>query len=249
MHELDAFLDVRDVHVSYGVVPAVRGVSLHVRAGEVVAILGRNGVGKTTTLAAIAGLVDPRSGMVCFDGEDLAGLRPERRVRNGIVLVPEGRGVFPALSVAENLLMGSYRRGVRRHQRAEREERAFDVFPELLRLRNRSAGSLSGGEQQMLVTARALLAEPRLLMMDEPSLGLSPIAIDRLYATFTQLRSEGIALLIVEQYVDVALSHSDRAYVLDRGAVVMHGDSTELATSQELLDTYLATVPDKGATA
>lgn len=242
-------LEVRDIHVSYGAVPALRGVSLQVADGEAVAILGRNGVGKTTTLFAIAGLVDPSQGEVRFEGTDLAGLRPERRIGNGIVLVPEGRGTFPDLDVSENLRMGSYHRRLSRAQHAEAEARVFELFPELEARRRQPAGSLSGGEQQMLVTARGLLAEPRILLMDEPSLGLSPIAIQRLYEIFGRLRQEGIALVVVEQYVDLALRFTDRAYVLDRGTVVMEGSSSELASSHELLDAYLASVPDnEGAT-
>ncbi len=247
MPDAAPMLEVRDIEVSYGVVPAVRGVSIEVCPGEAVAVLGRNGVGKTTTLFAIAGLVTPTAGSVRFEGSDLAGLRPERRIHEGIVLVPEGRGVFPGLTVSENLLMGSYHRGASRRQRAEREERALELFPQLAARRHQAAGSLSGGEQQMLVTARALLAEPRLLMMDEPSLGLAPVIVDRLYEIFADLRAQGIALLIVEQYVDVALSFTDRAYVIDRGRVAMHGRSSELASSHELLDAYLATTPDRGA--
>lgn len=239
-----SFLEVRDLHVSYGAVPALRGVSLSVGAGESVAILGRNGVGKTTTLNAIAGVVEPDRGEVRLEGVDLGKLRPERRIRRGLVLVPEGRGIFPGLTVVENLRLGPYH--LRRHRaaRAGVEARAFDLFPELARCRDQRAGSLSGGEQQMLVTARAVLAEPHLLLLDEPSLGLSPIAVERLYEIFTRLRADGIALLIVEQYVHLALDFTDRAYVLDRGSVVMQGDSGELAASQEVVDAYLASVHD-----
>ena len=244
-----SLLEVRDLHVAYGAVPALRGVSLEVADGEAVAILGRNGVGKTTTLFAIAGLVDPSPGEVRLGGADLAGLRPERRIGKGIVLVPEGRGTFPDLDVSENLRMGAYHLRLSRAQQAEGQARAFELFPELAARRHQAAGSLSGGEQQMLVTARALLAQPRILLMDEPSLGLSPIAIERLYDMFASLRREGIALVVVEQYVELALRFTDRAYVLDRGTVAMEGPSRELASSHELLDAYLASVPDnKGVT-
>lgn len=242
----EAFLSVRDLHVSYGPVTALRGVTIEVAVGEAVAILGRNGVGKTTTLRAIAGLVDPRPGEVRFEDADLDGLRPEHRIRRGIVLVPEGRSVFPDLDVAENLRMGSYHRRLPRRRHEAEVARVLDLFPELAARRHQHAGSLSGGEQQMLVTARALLAEPRLLLMDEPSLGLAPIAVDRLYEIFTQLRQAGIALVIVEQYVDLALQFTDRAYVLDRGIVAMQGASNDLASSHELIEAYLATVPNDG---
>jgi branched-chain amino acid transport system ATP-binding protein len=242
--DLEPLVEVDDVHVSYGAVPALRGVSLRVDAGEAVAILGRNGVGKSTTLAAIAGLVRPSAGSVRMNGFDVAGIKPEHRVQRGVVLVPEGRGIFPELDVVENLSMGCYRRRLRRSALAEAHERAFAMFPELGARRTQQAGSLSGGEQQMLVTARGLLTEPRVLMVDEPSLGLAPIAVDRLYELFGTLRAEGIAVVVVEQYVDLALRFTDRAYLLDRGTVVMEGPSATLASSHELVGAYLATIPD-----
>jgi len=226
--------------VSYGPVTAVRDVDIEVREGEVLAVLGRNGAGKTTTMKALAGLLPVAGGRITYDGADVTEMAAEDRVRRGIVLVPEGRGVFADLTVRENLVMGAYHR--RRPARALTDdiERVTERFPRLTERINQRAGSLSGGEQQMLAIARGLMAEPSVLMIDEPSLGLAPVIVDHLYEFLGGLAATGITLVIVEQYVHVALGIADRAYVLDKGQIALQGSASALRASPELIDTYLA---------
>ena len=226
--------------VSYGPVTAVRDVDIEVREGEVLAVLGRNGAGKTTTMKALAGLLPVSGGRIRHDGVDVTEMAAEDRVRRGIVLVPEGRGVFADLTVRDNLLMGAYHR--RRPARALRDdiERVTGPFPRLTERIDQRAGSLSGGEQQMLAIARGLMAEPSVLMIDEPSLGLAPVIVDQLYEHLGGLAATGITLVIVEQYVHVALGIADRAYVLDKGEVALQGSAAALRASPDLIDTYLA---------
>jgi branched-chain amino acid transport system ATP-binding protein len=219
------------------------GVDLHVGAGEAVALLGRNGAGKTSTLKALAGLLPVAGGRIRFDGRDVSGVPAERRVGMGVALAPEGRGVFPQLSVKENLAMGAFHRRLRGRAMQQEIERVTERFPRLQERLTQQAGSLSGGEQQMLALARGLMSAPRLLMIDEPSLGLAPIVVEQLYDLLASLKAEGLTLLIVEQYVEVALGLTDRAYVLDKGRVALEGASAELAESPELVDTYLAGAP------
>ena len=238
-------LEAAGLHVSYGAVPAVRGIDVAIATGEAVALLGRNGAGKTTTLRALSGLLSPHRGTVTFEGADITTMPAERRVRRGIALVPEGRGIFPKLSVRENLAMGAYGRRLRPGGLSAEIERVTEHFPRLRERLKQTGGSLSGGEQQMLAVARGLMAAPRLLMMDEPSLGLAPVIVEQLYARFDALRSEGLTVLIVEQYVEVALGFADRAYVLDKGTVALHGTARELAESAELVEAYLAAAPEE----
>jgi branched-chain amino acid transport system ATP-binding protein len=226
-------------------VPAVRGIDLTVAEGEAVALLGRNGAGKTTTLRALAGVLPPDRGTISFDGDDIALVPTEQRVRRGIALVPEGRGIFPQLTVRENLTMGAYGRRLRAGSVGSEIDRVTEHFPRLRERLKQTAGSLSGGEQQMLAVARGLMAAPRLLMLDEPSLGLAPVIIEQLYDQLANLRSEGLTILVVEQYVEVALGFVDRAYVLDKGVVALAGTAVELATSSELVDTYMAAAPEE----
>jgi branched-chain amino acid transport system ATP-binding protein len=233
-------LEASDLHVSYGPVPAVRGVSLRVGAGEAVAILGRNGAGKTTTLRALAGLTLPSAGAISFAGQDLTHAPPLRRVRAGIALAPEGRGMFPGFTVRDALSMGAYHRKLSRAKVDDEIERVTERFPRLRERLKQASGSLSGGEQQMLAVARALMGQPKVLLLDEPSLGLAPVIVDHLYDLFRTIRDEGISVLVVEQYVEVALDFVDRAYVLDKGVVALEGDAAELAASPELVDTYLS---------
>lgn len=239
-------LDIRDLAVRYGEIPAVRGIDLHLEAGQMLAVLGRNGAGKTTTLRAIAGAVAADRGRVELGGEDLTGLPAEQRVRHGVVLVPEGRHLFPDLTVADNLAMGAYHRKLRRRAIAEEIEIVTEDFPRVRERLLQPAGSLSGGEQQLVAVARALMSRPRLLMADEPSLGLAPIVVEMLYELFAGLRAAGLALLVVEQYADVALSVADRAVVIDKGRVALDGDAQDLARSAELLNAYLS--PDEETT-
>lgn len=233
-------IEARDLSVSYGPVTAVRNVDLEVRDGEVLAILGRNGAGKTTTMKALAGLLPVSGGRIVHDTTDVSELSAEERVRRGIVLVPEGRGVFADLTVRENLRMGAYHR--RRPARALRDDidRVTTQFPRLTERLDQRAGSLSGGEQQMLAIARGMLSEPSVLMIDEPSLGLAPVIVDQLYGFLGSLASTGVTLLIVEQYVHIALGIADRAYVLDKGEIALEGTAEELQASPDLINTYLA---------
>jgi branched-chain amino acid transport system ATP-binding protein len=234
-----ALLEVNDIDVFYGSVQALRGVSLHVEAGERVALLGANGAGKTTTLRTISGLLAPRRGSIVFDGEDIAGLPAYTVVRRGVAHGPEGRALFPGLTVEENLRFGYL---PRRKEKAGYEaalERAFDYFPRLGERRKQAAGTMSGGEQQMLVVARALMSSPRLLIVDELSLGLAPKIVSLLFDIIRDVNATGTAVLIVEQFVHMALENTDRAYVLAKGEAVLEGRSSDLLGSEELLASYL----------
>jgi len=229
-------LELDDVHARYGLVEALHGVSLNVGEGEVVAVLGGNGAGKTTTLRAVSGLVST-SGEVRFAGERITRAAPERVARAGVAHVPEGRGIFQELSVYENLRLGAY---LRRKGFAESYERACGLFPFLEARRQQQAGTLSGGEQQMLAIARALMSRPRLLLLDEPSLGLAPIVVREIFGILGDLNEkEGLAVLVVEQNAKLALRSSSRAYVLEVGRVALEGPSTELADDESVRNSYL----------
>jgi branched-chain amino acid transport system ATP-binding protein len=230
-------LDVTGLTVAYGAVVAVRDVSLSVAPGEIVAALGPNGAGKSTLLRAIAGAQKPQRGTIAFDGRPLVGLSPEAVVRRGVALVPEGRHVFPNLTVHENLTIG----GIARSDRAEIQadaERWLERFPILGERSGQLAGTLSGGEQQQLAIARALMSRPRMLLLDEPSLGLAPIFVDRIFELIAELRSDGVTVLLVEQNVHRALEVADRAYVLSVGSVVASGP-TDTLVEGELERAYL----------
>jgi branched-chain amino acid transport system ATP-binding protein len=229
-------LELEDVHARYGPVEALHGVSLSVGEGEVVAVLGGNGAGKTTTLRAVSGLVTT-SGQVRFGGENITRAAPERAARAGIAHVPEGRGIFGELSVDENLRLGAY---LRRGGFAQGYERVSGYFPWLERRRAQQAGTLSGGEQQMLAIARALMSRPRLILLDEPSLGLAPIVVREIFGILGDLNEkEGLAVLVVEQNAKLALRSSSRAYVLEVGRVALEGPSTELAEDESVRNSYL----------
>jgi branched-chain amino acid transport system ATP-binding protein len=233
-------LELREVAASYGSVEAVRSVTLTVPDGATVALLGRNGAGKTTTLRVISGVVRPRRGEVWFEGQRLDGLRPDAIARLGVAHVPEGRHVFPALSVMENLATGAYWRRLGRGDVRREATQVLEYFPALLPHRRQPAGSLSGGEQQMLAIARALIARPRLLMVDEPSLGLSPVLVDELYKRLRVLnREEKVTVLLVEQYVDLALEIADYAYVLEKGELVLQGPARDLESHPEVVSAYV----------
>lgn len=233
-------ITVDDLAVEYGPVRAVRDLCVEIREGEVLAVLGRNGAGKTTTMKALAGLLPAAAGRIRDGDDDITNLDPEERVRRGLVLVPEGRGMFADLSVRENLIMGAYARGKGARTLRDDLDRVTEPFPRLRERMTQRAGSLSGGEQQMLAVARGLMAEPRVLMIDEPSLGLAPVIVDQLYEFLAEVSKGGVTLVIVEQYVQVALGIADRAYVLDKGEIALEGDADELKDSPELIDTYLA---------
>jgi branched-chain amino acid transport system ATP-binding protein len=232
-------LEVRGLCAGYGPVQVLFGVDLDVHAGEVVAVLGPNGAGKTTLLRALAGRLRPSAGTVTLDGEPVGGLSPERVVGRGLVHVAEGRHVFPGLTVAENLRLGAYARRVGKDQFAAELDRVVQLFPRLAERSKQPAGRLSGGEQQMLVLARALLAGPRILMVDEASLGLAPNVVAFLFDTLRRLTEGGLTVLLVEQYVGLALKLAGRGYVLRRGRVALAGTSAELGQAGVVEASYL----------
>jgi branched-chain amino acid transport system ATP-binding protein len=230
-------LTVSGLEVAYGAVQALEGVSLRVGEGEVVTVIGSNGAGKTTLMKTIAGLLRPRAGNVAFQGTDITRMEAHAVVRQGVALVPEGRQVFGRMSVRENLLMGAYGRG---GEDLEADfEHCFDLFPRLNERRGQRAGTLSGGEQQMLAIARGLMSRPRLLLMDEPSLGLAPRLVRETFEVVESLRRHGTTILMVEQMARQALRASDRAYVLEHGRIVREGPSAELLEDPSLLGAYL----------
>jgi len=230
-------LEVSDIHAGYPGVPVLRGVGLEVRTGEVVAVLGANGVGKTTLNKVLSGLLVPDRGLVVFDGADITGARPERIVAAGLIQVPEGRKIFPNMSVRENLELGSVRRG--RVRRSHNMAHVFDLFPRLAERSRQMAGTLSGGEQQMLAIGRGLMAEPRLLILDEPSLGLSPLLVEEVFGLIRRISADGLAVLLVEQNVVQSLETAQRAYVLENGAIVLDGPCTRLLGDPALEHAYL----------
>ena len=230
-------LDVKGLRGGYGRIEVLRGIDVAVRPAEVVALLGSNGAGKTTLNNTLSGLLPSFSGTIRFADRDLTGARYTEIVAAGLVHVPEGRRVFPNLSVQENLELGSYRRA--RAKRAANLERVFAIFPRLKERVTQSAGTLSGGEQQMLAIGRGLMAEPRLLILDEPSLGLSPVAVEELFALIGRLNQEGLPILLVEQNVGQSLEIAHRAYVLENGAILFQGTPAELLANAELKRAYL----------
>ena len=238
---MTALLEVRDLCSGYGALQVLFGVSLRVDEGEVVALMGSNGAGKTTTLRTITGLLRTMSGEVAVDGVPVRGMLPERLVEKGIVMVPEGRGMLRDLSVSENLTLGAYTVADKAQVRASLA-RAFDTFPILFERREQKAGTLSGGQQQMLALARALMASPRLMLVDEASLGLSPVMTERAFSLIAEVnRTSGVAVLIVEQNV-LALDLADRAYILEKGQVVSSAEGADVRTMQgELREAYLGT--------
>lgn len=231
-------LEVRDLHVYYGGIHALQGISMDVADGAVVTMLGANGAGKTSTLRTILGLVHPRGGTIKFDGTSLVGKRPHAIVEMGIAMAPEGRRIFPDLTVWENLLMGAYSRTD--HQGVQDDlNRVFQLFPRLAERKGQRGGTLSGGEQQMLAVARALMAHPKLLLLDEPSLGLAPVLITELYRAFAQIHTEGRTILLVEQNARAALSIAQYGYVLETGRIVAQGPVQELRDSDLVRRAYL----------
>ena len=230
-------LEVRDLRVTYGHVEAVRGVSLSVAEGRIVTLIGSNGAGKTSILSALAGLVRPRSGSVTLDGSDVTGVPAHRAVAAGLALVPEGRAILGRMSIEENLVLAGEKRQERSGLRAAIEEQ-YRRFPVLGERRKLQAGTLSGGEQQMLAFARALLMRPRILLLDEPSMGLSPILVDRIFETVERIHREGVTVLLVEQNARLALDISDYGYVLERGSLVAEGPAADLARDPRVQAAY-----------
>jgi branched-chain amino acid transport system ATP-binding protein len=231
-------LTLENVNVYYGGIHALRGVSLRVEAGEVVTLIGANGAGKSTTLRAITGLLTPRSGRISFEGADITGLPAHQLVGRGISMAPEGRGIFANLTVLENLEMGAYL--VRDQAQIRNDiERAFTLFPRLRERVKQRSGTLSGGEQQMLAIARALMSRPKLLLLDEPSLGLAPIVCHTIFTTIDEIKATGTTVLLVEQNANAALKHSDRGYVLETGAVTLEGSAASIAGDPRIRAAYL----------
>jgi branched-chain amino acid transport system ATP-binding protein len=231
-------LTLENVSVNYGAIEALTDISMHIEKGEVVTLIGANGAGKTTTLRTITGLLSPTVGRIMFEGEQISGMPAHKLVAKGISMSPEGRGVFANLSVRENLQMGAYLQKNKR-QIAEDMERAFTMFPRLKERESQKAGTLSGGEQQMLAMGRALMSRPRLLLLDEPSLGLAPLVVHTIFQAIDEIRGKGTTILLVEQNAKAALGHSDRAYVLETGNMVMTGPSKELAADPRIKEAYL----------
>ena len=234
---MTALLDIQGLRGGYGRVEVLRGVDLRVNAGEMVALLGSNGAGKSTLNKMVCGLCPAWSGSVRFDGQDLSGAHYREVVKAGLIQVPEGRKVFPNLSVLENLELGSFTRA--RERRASNLEKVFGIFPRLRERIRQNAGTMSGGEQQMLAIGRGLMAEPVLLILDEPSLGLSPLLVEEMFTLIRRLRDDGLAVLLVEQNVGQSLEIADRAYVLENGSVRFSGKPDELLDSDELRRAYL----------
>jgi branched-chain amino acid transport system ATP-binding protein len=233
----EALLDISDLRSGYGDTDVLRGIDLKVDAGEIVAVLGSNGVGKSTLNRTISGLLRARSGAIRFDGAAIEREKPAAIVARGLIHVPEGRRIFPNLSVSENLDLGSYRRAGAR--RAANRDRVFAIFPRLRARGAQAAGTLSGGEQQMLAIGRGLMAEPRLLILDEPSLGLSPLLVEELFALIARIHAEGVAVLLVEQNVVQSLEISGRAYILAEGQCVMSGQAAQISADPALKRAYL----------
>ena len=233
-----ALLEVENLHVYYGAIHAIKGVTLEVDEGKIVTLIGANGAGKSTTLNTISGLLRPREGGVRLGGEDLTAVPPHKIVLKGVVQVPEGRRIFGRLTVEENLEMGAFTRTDKEGIRDGRE-RVFSLFPRLKERRNQVAGTLSGGEQQMLAIGRALMARPRLLLMDEPSMGLAPILVEQIFDAIRGINRQGTTILLVEQNAFMALDVAHRGYVLQTGTIVLSGPASELAANQEVKRAYL----------
>ena len=234
-----SLLSVRGLTVNYGHVEAVRGIDLDLEAGQITTLVGANGAGKSTTLMALSGLVKKAAGRVLFDGQDISGVAPHRIVANGLVQVAEGRATLTSLSVRENLELGAYTRRDGAAARARSIDHVYSLFPRLAERATQMAGSLSGGEQQMLAIGRALMAQPRLLLLDEPSMGLAPIIVQDIFRTLQRINAEGLTIFLVEQNVKQALKLAQRAYVLENGRIVLQGSGAELLGDPRVQAAYL----------
>lgn len=232
-------LEVKDLHVFYGRIEAIKGISFHVNEGEIVTLIGANGAGKTTTLRTISGVRTVAQGSIFFEGEDITKMAPHDRVKRGICHAPEGRGIFPGMTVRENLEMGTYVRGEKGQQKEKDMERVMHLFPRLRERIGQMGGTLSGGEQQMLAIGRALMSNPRLLLLDEPSMGLAPKLIAQIFTIIKEINSEGISVLLVEQNATQALRTAQRGYVLETGYVVKTGAGNDLLVDPAVRAAYL----------
>lgn len=233
-----ALLEVKDLQVFYGVIQAIKGISFEVNQGEIVTLIGANGAGKTTTMQSIMGLIKPRGGSVVYDGKEITGMPTHKIVGMGMTQVPEGRRVFSELTVYENLLMGAYTEKDRSKIKEDIEE-IYTIFPRLGERKSQVAGTLSGGEQQMLAMGRAIMSHPKLLMLDEPSMGLSPALVDQVFEIIKHFHKTGTTILLVEQNANKSLAISDRAYVLENGRITVTGTGSELMASEEIRKAYL----------
>jgi branched-chain amino acid transport system ATP-binding protein len=236
---MTAIMEVENLRVAYGKIEAVKGISFTVQPGEVVTLIGSNGAGKTTTLRTISGLIAPKSGSVAFKGKRIDGMAAHKILQLGLAHSPEGRRIFPAMSVQENLMLGAYARTDGAGEIQKDLERAYEMFPILSERRAQSAGTFSGGEQQMLAMGRALMSRPEMLMLDEPSMGLSPIMMQKIMSTIVELRSQGTTILLVEQNAQAALSLADQGHVLEVGSIVVSGPGKDLLTNDEVRKAYL----------
>ena len=234
---MGTMLKVEDLHVYYGSIHAIKGVSFEVNEGEIVTLIGANGAGKSTTLNTVGGLLKPRSGKISFMGKDLHGISADKVVSQGMALCPEGRRVFQHMTVLENLEMGAYTRPS--SEVADSLEKVYELFPRLKERYRQVAGTLSGGEQQMLAMGRALMSKPKLMMLDEPSMGLAPILVKQIFSIIEDMNKQGTTILLVEQNAQMALSVANRAYVLETGRITTSGDAKELAESEEIKKAYL----------
>jgi len=233
-------LEVKNINVGYGNIQILWDVSLFVKTGEIIALAGSNGAGKTTLLRALSGVLKPISGKIIFMGNELSGLGTMDFVNNGIIHIPEGRELFPGMTVKDNLLLGAYSRNKKNRELAGEIERIYDLFPELKKLRNQLAGLLSGGEQQMCAIGRGLMGEAKLLLVDELSLGLAPLVVDRLIEVLNQInKQEGIAIILVEQDIQLAFSIAKRGYILNSGYIELEGDAEDLLNNEEVIKAYL----------
>jgi branched-chain amino acid transport system ATP-binding protein len=231
-------IEVKNLHVSYGLIKAVKGISFSFKSGEITSLIGSNGAGKTTTLKALCGLL-PHQGEILLNSENIATLNAPERLKKKMALCPEGRGIFPNLSVTENLMLGAYLQ-TSKPKINELVDQQFHMFSRLAERKNQLAGTLSGGEQQMLAISRALMSEPKMLMLDEPSLGLAPIIIEQIFQKFVDLKNAGLGLLIIEQNASLALEVSEKAYVLETGTITLEGKGSDLLNDSRVIDAYLS---------
>jgi branched-chain amino acid transport system ATP-binding protein len=234
-------LEVKDLHVHYGKIEAIKGISFVVNQGEIVSLIGANGAGKTTTLKTISGLRNVSSGQILFDGKDISKIPAHERVDLGISQAPEGRGIFPGMTVLENLEIGKFNRKDRKNEMAEDLEKVYTLFPRLKERLGQAGGTLSGGEQQMLAIGRALMARPKLLLLDEPSMGLAPQMIANIFRIITEINKQGVTILLVEQNAQQALQRADRAYVLETGNVTKEAKASDLLNDPDVKAAYLGT--------
>lgn len=234
-------LEIKDLRVSYGKIEAIKGISLKVNQGEIVTLVGANGAGKTTLLKTISGLLKPSAGVINFEGKDIQTIAPHNRVLEGLCQAPEGRGIFPGMTVLENLEMGKFSRKEWKNELKEDLDRIYHLFPRLKERQNQTGGTLSGGEQQMLSIGRALMSRPKLLLLDEPSMGLAPMFIKQIFNIIREIQTQGVSILLVEQNAAQALSCANRAYIMETGNIVKEGAGKDLLNDEAIKKAYLGT--------